>query len=567
MAVNINVKLNADDSSVKKKLSELGKAAKKGLNFGSGKDGTPTSTGRPSKASTILEKAMNDLAKSYKKEKQLMDKQGKARYGMDKLKSAYGKAEKFVGSGIEGIHTGSSLASRGTSGQGEFISGGFMGAVHDKVSAVQDVYAKSKEGMSSIREAYKGQAEVKDEQGNVLQKERKGGFGAAAVAGIPVVGGMIGAAAGGILQMVHDIGQEYTSTMATQQGTIGATRGYKGGGGGYFANPEMARSEIALRRTQGQFGFGKGAEIKSQDVKFASQQNIGLSQYVESLGKIKEQDKEVSTNFLRGAADINKMTGLKQGQFVQKLAGYSESLKNAGFNKQNIKQFASLTGGLAQAGMKGERAFTVGQTLNEDVRKGVGGGVMSKLALAKLMSSGKSYFEASQQMQEEGLQNEETRKAYGQSLEMFSPEIRGQIMQGQVTRKEAGLLTSKALDSKISPLSDITGQQVGFNKQLDLTNRRAESVVFGTEKGKPSAGAVAADLSHKMAENQLKLFNEHSKELKRVTSAIETIEEGVFKGIDSSLKTMEKYFKAFEEGTLMKQMGKDFKEGFGSIFN
>ena len=68
MAVNINVKLNADDSSVKKKLSELGKAAKKGLNFGGGKDGTPTSTGRPSKASTILEKAMNDLAKSYKKE-------------------------------------------------------------------------------------------------------------------------------------------------------------------------------------------------------------------------------------------------------------------------------------------------------------------------------------------------------------------------------------------------------------------------------------------------------------------------------------------------------------------
>ena len=561
MAVNINVKLNADDSSVKKKLSELGKLAKKGLNFG-GKDGTPSSSGKPSEFSKF-EKAMNRLSKAIEKETKEVEKQGKARYAWEKTKMVAGKVGRFAGAAAEGIHTGSSLASRASSGQQEYISGGFMHSVHDKISFGQDVYAKSKEGYTSIKEAYKGQKEERNEQGEITKPARKGGFGAAAIAGIPVVGGMIGAAAGGILQMVHDIGQEYTSTIGTQQNTIGATMGYKGGGGGYFANAEMAKSQISLRRTQGEFGFGKGTNIDKQDIKFAAQQNMGLSQYVEQLGKIKEQDTKINTDFLRGAADINKMTGLKQGQFVQKLAGYSESLKNAGFNKQNLKQFASLTGGLAQAGMKGERAFTVGQTLNEDVRKGVGGGVMSKLALAKLMGGGKSYFEASQLMEEEGLQNKETRKAYGESLEMFSPEIRGQIMQGQVTRREAGLLTGKALESKITPLT--SNIQAGSNASLALTNARMEAVV-GTKPGEKSVGAMAEGLSHDMAMNQLKLYKDHSDQLKKVIGTIETLERGVFKGIDASLKKMEEYFAAFEKGDLMKKMGQDLKEGFGSIF-
>ena len=126
MAVNINIKLNADDSSVKKKLSELGKLAKKGLNFGGGKDGTPTSSGKPSRASTILEKAMNDLAKAYKKEKQVMDKQGKARYAWEKAKFVGNQVGRFGGAAVEGIHTGASLTTRATSGASEYTAGGFM---------------------------------------------------------------------------------------------------------------------------------------------------------------------------------------------------------------------------------------------------------------------------------------------------------------------------------------------------------------------------------------------------------------------------------------------------------
>jgi len=229
MAVNINVKLNADDSSVKKKLSELGKLAKKGLNFGGGKDGTPSSSGKPSRASTILEKAMNDLAKAYKKEKQNMEKQGKARYAWEKTKFAAGKVGRFAGAAAEGVHTGSSLLTRGTSGQSEYISGGFMNSAHDKISTAQNTYAKAKEGYSSIKEAYKGQKEERDEQGNITKPARKGGAAAALIAGIPVVGGAIGGLIGGIMQQVNDMGKEWTSVMACQQSTMGVTFGHKDG--------------------------------------------------------------------------------------------------------------------------------------------------------------------------------------------------------------------------------------------------------------------------------------------------------------------------------------------------
>ena len=567
MAVNINVKLNADDSSVKKKLSELGKLAKKGLNFGGGKDGTPSSSGKPNEFSKF-EKAMNRLSKAIEKETKAIEKQGKAKYAWEKAKFVGGKVGRFAGAAAEGFHTGASLSRRATSGHSEFTSGGFMNAAQDKISAVQDTYSKAKEGYGSIKDAYKGQKEIKDEHGNVTQAGRKGGIAAAAVAGIPVVGGVIGAVVGGILNQINDMGKEYVSTMRTQQGTIGATGGYVGGydkntklGNPYFANAQMAQAQVSFNRTQGAFG-NKSILKDSNTAAFAAQQNIGIAQYTEQLGQLKENDESVSTNFLRGAADINKMTGLKQGQFVAKLAQYSTSMKEAGYNTEGVKQFASLTGGLAQAGMKGERAFTVGQTLNEDVRKGVGGGVMSKLALAKLMSSGKGdYFEMSQLMEEEGLGNKDVREAYGESLDMFDPKIRGQIMKGQATRKESGLLTGNALQSKIT--EDTSGVKAGGSSALAIENARMSMI---TQKG--GIGEKSAKLSHTMAADSLALFEQlnKNKTLDKVVDALGVMEKGVFTGIDASLKKMTEYFDAFEKGDLMKKMGQDLKEGFGSIF-
>ncbi len=577
MAVNINVKLNADDSSVKKKLSDLGKAAKKGLNFGGGKDGTPTSTGRPSKASTILEKAMNDLAKSYKKEKQLMDKQGKARYAWEKTKFVGGKVGRFAGAAAEGVHTGASLSGRATSGFSEFASGGFMHSVHDKISAAQDMYSKTKEGYTSIKDAYKGQAEQKDEYGNVTQAGRKGGIAAAAVTGIPVIGGVIGTVLGGVLNQINDMGKEYAATMRTQQGTIGATGGFVGGaskdkegqlrGNQYFANSQMAQAQIAFNRTQGAFGNKSLMGKDKSAVAFAAQQNIGIAQYAEQLGQIKQQDAKISTDFLRGAADINNMTGLKQGQFIAKLAQYSTSLKEAGFNKQSMSKFAAMTGGLVQkTGMTGERAATVGQALDQGVRKGIhGGGAMSMMTISNFAKQNDmSIMDAQEYIEEKGLSDPKVQAAINPTLGGMSKDVRRFIGKQEfgMTTREAG-----ALD-KISPANIVaskTAVAATGSDQLALENAR-QSVI--TKSG--GIGQQSFKLSNKIGMDSLEMFEKLNKEggvLGQVVETLGKIEMETFKGIKSTIDTTNEYFKAFQDGELMKKMGKDFKEGFGSIFN
>lgn len=560
MAVNINVKLNADDSSVKKKLSELGKLAKKGLNFG-GKDGTPTSSGKPSRASTILDKAMNDLAKAYKKEKQVMEKQGKARYAWEKAKFVGGKVGRFAGAAAEGVHTGASLLTRGTSGQSEYVSGGFMNSVHDKISTAQDTYAKAKEGYSSIKEAYKGQKEERDEQGNITKPGRKGGVAAAALAGIPVVGGLLGGIVGGIMQQVDDMGKEWTSVMASQQGTTSATGGYVGGGSGYFQNSQMAQAQIAFNRTQSKFG---NANLMGEDksaVQFAAQQNIGIAQYAEQLGQIKEQDAEVSTDFLRGAADINKMTGLKQGQFVQKLASYSSSLKEAGFSKQNMRNFAAMTGGLVQkTGMTGERASTVGQALDQGVRKGIhGGGAMSMLALSKFAKQNNmGVMDAQEYFEEKGLSDPKVQAAMNSTLGGMGKDVRrfmGKQEFGMTTR-EAGAL-DKISPANITRSSALTG--VTSNRSLEMKNVRMQTVV-DEENGVGVAARGAAELGYKAGEAQLQAFKTLGPAFEPLIELMGKAEEELFSGIKDltgEIKSMMEFIqKASKEG-VMKTMGEE----------
>ncbi len=573
MAVNINVKLNADDSSVKKKLSELGKLAKKGLNFGGGKDGTPSSSGKPSRASTILEKAMNDLAKAYKKEKQVMEKQGKARYAWEKAKFVGGKVGRFAGAAAEGFHTGASLSSRETSGFSEFKSGGYMNMTHDKISAAQETYAKAKEGYTSIKDAYKGQAEVKDEHGNVTQKARKGGIAAAAVAGLPVIGAAIGAVLGGVLNQINDMGKEYTATIATQQGTIGATGGYIGGGSGYFANAQMGQAQIAFNRTQSKFG-NEGAFTEKNAMQFASQQNIGIAQYAEQLGQIKEQDANISTDFLRGAADINRMTGLKQGQFVAKLASYSTMLKESGFGKGTVGKFAAMTGGLAKAGnLTGERAFGMGQAIDQSVRKGFEGGAISTLIVGELAKTmGKSIPRAQAYLEEHGMADVNVMSAANTVSKRFMATERSQEVGAELFANE-GLMkrfefykmaeSQKKGGKLFTPAGikeDTSGIAAGWNNELALDNERKSIITK-----KDGVGQQASAMSHKAASDALELFEKLNSSgiLKNVTDALGKIETQAFEGIKVSLDKIATYMDALDKGELGKVIGKEIREGMG----
>lgn len=578
MAVNINLKLNADDSGVKKKLADLAKMAKKGLTFG-GKDGTPSSSGKPSEFSKF-EKAMNRLSKAIEKETKEIEKQGKARYAWEKAKFVGGKVGRFAGAAAEGFHTGASLSGRMTSGHGEFTSGGFMNTAHDKISAAQDIYAKSKEGYGSIRDAYRGQEEKKDESGNVTQAARKGGIAAATVSAIPVFGGMIGAVMGGILNQVNDMGKEYASTMRTQQGTIGATGGFVGSaykdkegqlrGNSYFANSQIAQAQIGFNRTQSRFG-NEGFNEKNA-FKFAAQQNIGIAQYAEQLGQLKENDVSVSTDFLRGAADINRMTGLKQGQFVQKLAGYSNMLKEAGLGKGGIGGFAALTGGLAKAGnLTGERAFGVGQAIDQGVRKGFEGGAISTLIVGELAKTMKTSIPRAQAyLEEHGMADDKVRGAANKVSNRFMATERSQDVgatlfsqEGFMTKAEYYRMAENNKGGNMFNSAKITNGgafSATGSDQLALENAR-QSVI--TRNG--GIGHQSFKMSNKMGMDSLEMFEKLNKPggvLEQAVKALGAIETQVFKDIKTGINTMNEYFKAFQDKTLMQQIGRDIKAGF-----
>ena len=576
MAIKIPIDIPVNDSKLlkaKKALEELYKLAEKSkkqtMNAPSGV--SPTSPlGKPSKASTILEKAMNDLAKAYKKEKQVMEKQGKARYAWEKAKFVGGKVGRFAGAAAEGVHTGASLLSRGTSGQSEYTSGGFMNAVHDKISFGQDVYSKAREGYGSIKEAYKGQKEERDEEGNITKPARKGGVMAGVIAGIPVVGGMLGSMVGGFMKQVDDMGKEWTSVIGSQRGTMGATGSYVGGGGGYFANTEMARSQIAFNRTQGAFGNKSLMGSDKSAVAFAAQQNIGIAQYAEQLGQIKENDKSVSTDFLRGAADINKMTGLKQGQFVAKLASYSSMLKESGFGKGNAGKFAAMTGGLAKAGsLTGERAFGMGQAIDQGVRKGFEGGAISTLIVGELAKTmGKSIPRAQAYLEEHGMADENVMSAANTVSKRFMATERSQEVGAELfaneglmkrfefykmaeSQKAGGKLFTPAA---ISPLEKLTG--VTGNIPLSRENERKE--VFAKDKeGSGTAGEAArhaAENAYKLSEAQLKAFQALAPALDPLIKLMGEGEDSLIKGI-RGLTTQIK--------GVMDIVTKGQKEGFG----
>jgi hypothetical protein len=563
MAVNVSLKLNLDDSNVKKKLDDLRRASKKGMSFGQSDDsklkGTASLQNKFDKAMDKASKALNDLANSTSKIIKKQNKKGAWEgYGKPILKGGAfvgGKVGRFAGAAAEGIHTGSSLLTRGTSGQSEYTSGGFMSSVHDKISFGQDVYAKSKEGYTSIKDAYKGQAEVKDENGNVTQKARKGGVAAAALAGIPVVGGLLGGIVGGIMKQVDDMGKEWTSVMASQSGTTAATGGYVSGGGGLFQNSQMAQAQIAFNRTQSRFG-NEGAFNEKNAMQFAAQQNIGIAQYAEQLGQIKEQDADISTDFLRGAADINKMTGLKQGQFVAKLAGYSNSLKEAGFSKQNMSKFAAMTGGLVKTtGMTGERAATVGQQLDQGVRKGIGGGILGTLTLSKLMEQNPnmSMAEARELQQEGGLSHPLVQKAGTAALQsMGGDDVRAHIMEkAGLTLKEGRLLNG----FNSANITDSTKELNPFiNQSMKQTSDR-QSAVAGSK-----AAAKAAHVGYLAGEAQLNAFETLAPAFEPIISLMEKAETELFAGVKDLTKEIQGMMdfmqKAQKEG-VMKSIGEE----------
>ena len=190
-----------------------------------------------------------------------------------------------------------------------------------------------------------------------------------------------------------------------------------------------------------------------------------------------------------------------------------------------------LGAGLAQniPGMKGERAMKVAQGMDTDVRKGAEGGSLSQVAIAAVMKKhNMGYFEAAELFEEQGMGSEKVRGAFGESMEQFSPEVRGEIMRSMgLTRREGRLATAKSLNAPIT--ADTSPIIAGGNKAQALENQKNE--MFANSK----AAAQAAEIAYKAAQKSMEMF-ENPTTQKAMLSVVETlqkIENSLFKAVDA----------------------------------
>lgn len=481
---------------------------------------------------------------------------------------------------------GSAMASKvGADGSDldETQSGGFFNTLDKKFSAARDLFRKKKKkkddeedessassngiGLTSAKQLQLQKAEIKIQHANF----DKGGFSGLTGSGggggggsggdggsvrgnnfslmgsaIPIAGAAF-AIAGGVLKTISAIGEQYHAAMQSQSGTIGATGGYVGGGGGYFANSELAQANVARGRVTGEKIFGKGNQIDETTMKFAASQGKGIAEVVKELETIRKDSKNTDIGFLRGGASASGFQGLRQSEYISKLATISENLRGKGFSG-DINDYAKFSAGMQRTdgiSMDPSRRMALSEQLSDQGRSGAfGGGVFGSLSMAEaLKANGGDVIKA---IRESELN---PGKYMSSAMGGMDATTRGLLnkMQGGSFSEMAGMKFGYN-DIK----SDNSSINAGSNKGLELDNAKKQT--FATE-----VGAQAAQIGYDMNKEMIKLFNDNKGAMQSLASTVSNIEKSVIPVISGQITslvgTIEKLAKGDFGGALGDMMG------------
>lgn len=351
--------------------------------------------------------------------------------------------------------------------------------------------------------------------------------------GIPVFGGLA-MAAGAILKMYSSLGQRYTQAMQSQSATLGATGRYIGGGGGYFANAEVAQAAVARGRASGVSPYGKNRPFTERELQFAASQGMGLSEYAQASGELnrgRSDADRVSVNFLRGAAKLAGVLETRQGQFVTDLGGKAAQNREAGYGNLDVRAYASLVAGISRNVTTPERGMTIADSLDQKLRAGDQGGIFGQLALAQKLQGGADYFGALRQLETEGLTSDTMKGILGQ----FGG---NRDLMGYFMRRE-GVATMVEGSSKLNfdgaPIQDDTSAiRAGYNQSTRMNNKLEEALTSG---GKSGVGYASAQMGYDAFHEMINTYQNPviQKELKQLAGVIrdaegkllDTVKEGV----------------------------------------
>jgi hypothetical protein len=580
-SVDIKVNLTGVTSDVERKLKEFGDKAKKGIDVPiSGKSQVssqqqinrplPSAKSKPPQRG-FLDKSRSSTATGAQAAQQPQSDFDQLSRGgfyeaiqgkVDSLKNAKNvwddwSKKKQSAKGHEGSVGGNS----GSNGnQGAFAQG--SGRTEFKEAIFKNVKVERAEITKALRGAPMGA------MGQALNMGGGGGVGGSKSGdlaqgsgkALPFLGiGLM--IAGAVAKAASSLGEAHIKAMMSQAGTIGATGGYVGGGGGYFANADVAQAHIARGRISGDSVFGKNRKaIDQQEMRFAAQQGRGLSEITEAMAKLKKESSQ-NLNFYRGAATQSGFKNLRQSEYFTKMADLSDSFRSQGFSG-NMESFMSTVAGMQLGGANADpmRKISIAENFRNASAKGVfGGGVLGGLAFKEALDrNGGDTLKAL--IDSEG--SDGAKLGMSGLLKNVKDPLALAVMgkmTGAFSATESQKLQLSDLDKTISPARDISKEEVGFNKVLSLDNKKNDVMANS------QTAANIASTMQKAAELLLDVVPKIDKVFSAMENATNTILKGSAAGAEATMEFV-KDLQSKDISTLLKEALTQIIPG-GKIFN
>lgn len=482
----------------------------------------------------------------------------------------------------QSFHSGMGGAGAFMGNNSALIGGNFASTVSTQMQAVTNAKNYAYEKYQNWKQAKEDKKQRAREEGVFSSQNtgtgssgggggtNRGGFLSSVGSGVMVIEGLA-KAAGFLVNMASTIGEKRTGAINSQAGTLGATGGYVGGGGGLFANAEVARAQVEYNRSMmseegGKKGIGKQLGSISN---FASLQGLGLGQATGAMGEIQRTSKDIRIEFIKGAAKASNIQGLKQGEFLTKFAEIVKGNRNEGFGEMDSmdsKAFLSMVAGISQNKLiTPERGMDIASNLDKKARGGDKGGVFGQLALVDEMSrNGGDFFEALA-TQERGGMNQK-------NMDFISSTLGDKNVMGYLAREEGVSTFTEGRTLQGMKGAEIKEEAIGnavSNAGLGRENK--DKAFFAGAAGNKDFGKSVDNLLDKMQDDNHKLIGEMMPVLNKTVEVVATIEGALMKGMDSGFKAMESFASDVEkEGgigpALKKAMKEALKESFTPSF-
>nr|WP_257588168.1 hypothetical protein [Leptospira sp. id769339] len=364
---------------------------------------------------------------------------------------------------------------------------------------------------------------------------------------MPYIGAGI-AIAGGIAKIVSAVGEQYTAAMQSQASTYGATGRYVGGGGGLFANAEVAQSNLARGRITGERIYGKGNLTDNETMKFSASQGKSLTEIVSQLETIRKENKNLDIGYLRGGANATGFSNLRQSEYISKLAQISENLRGRGYSG-DTGSFTKFAAGIDRdkGYMDPTRRLSLAEELSNQGRQGVfGGGIVGALSMSEAIKDNKGDFFAALRESEK-----DPGKYVASSLNSLDPLTRGILgkMEGRSFRESENLKFSQNNFGR-----DTSGIQAGENKVTSLDNLKKEEFA--------AYGGGAAQIGYDLNKSMLDLFKDNQAVFNKVVDGIKALENislplvaGTINGLRATLEMAVGGISSLKDAVLQSTLG------------